>query len=184
MGRGHYSPPTMFRFTPQPMQTLFLFVATVALVACSASSPTGERVPLMQGKAFECTPKERVVHPAPKVQVDAYGVALNDYGSFQMPLYRMIESEKGQIYVSVVMADSTVDPMSVIQADTAASVVSVDRSNQGPAVLLRKAGAWYSIAFPSVLTDPRIAITFASADSATAHSWFTNRYSFSRVVSE
>ncbi len=175
----------MLRFFYATMNFLIVVSAFVAALAgCSAPSNSGERIPLMQGKVFACNAQERVVHPAPKTAIDSYGAALNEYEGVQLPLYRMIESPSGTVYVSVVMAEPNVDPVQTVVAAHRDSVLDVAADSAGRYILLQRHGRWFSVAFPNVLRDPRIAMAYASADSTSVREWHTTREAIRRIEAE
>jgi len=138
----------------------------------------------MQGKVFVCKADERLVHPAPKPTVDSYASALNDYDSLQLPLYRLVETPSGSVFLSVVLAEPNANPVESILSEDRDAILDHAVDANGSFLLLQKHNRWYSVAFPAVLTDPRIALSFTSADSASVQAWHTTREALRRIENE
>lgn len=156
----------------------------VVFAACTTSSSHGDRIPLMQGKVFVCQADERLIHPAPKSAVDSYATALNDYHSLQLPLYRRIETPSGLVFLSVVLAEPNANPTASILAEDRDAILDHAVDASGSYLLLQKNDRWYIVTFPAILTDPRIALSYASADSTSAHTWHATREALRRIEND
>jgi hypothetical protein len=138
----------------------------------------------MQGKVFVCQAEERLTHPASKVAVDGYGAALNDYDGLQLPLYRMVETPSGTVFLSVVMAEPGVNVAALIVSQDREAIIDYDVDATGVFLLLKKQLRWYSLAMPAVLKDPPIAVSYTSTDSASVHTWHAKREALQRIGDE